>query len=346
MAFGEIIKNLRTASGRTQEQLAELLNISPQAVSRWENNAAMPDISLLPPLANLFHVTTDYLLEMDTYCRDLRRAEYDEAFRDYWKKEDKEKNYQIALKAAAEYPGDMEYLKWLADGEFYVAFLREDEGEYRGLLERSVQHNKTVLDNAPGEKLRRSALHTIVLALHWLGRKEEARVYAMGEESEKERDELLVWCLEGEELRKHNQKQLYRKLCDLINQLRYGQRSMETYEVVEETLRLFFPDGDYFEHHNTLQYHFLDKACLLCGMQKYDEAVAALQKARFHAEEMVKFGRETTYRHTSPLFDLLEGEKALSDSPTTDVEDFLDYLRKHRCFDPIREREDFKALEL
>ena len=62
MAFGQIMKKLRVESNRTQEQLAELLNISPQAVSRWENNAAMPDISLLPPLANLFGVTTDYLL--------------------------------------------------------------------------------------------------------------------------------------------------------------------------------------------------------------------------------------------------------------------------------------------
>ncbi len=49
----------------TQEQLAELFSISPQAVSRWETDAAMPDVSLLPPLANLFQVTTDYLLGVD-----------------------------------------------------------------------------------------------------------------------------------------------------------------------------------------------------------------------------------------------------------------------------------------
>ena len=49
----------------TQEKLAEYLNISPQAVSRWENDAAMPDVSLLSVLANLFDVTTDYLLGVD-----------------------------------------------------------------------------------------------------------------------------------------------------------------------------------------------------------------------------------------------------------------------------------------
>ena len=70
MTFGKTIKELRQNHAMTQERLAELLNISPQAVSRWETGAAMPDISLIPPLANLFGVTTDYLLEQT----DLRTA--------------------------------------------------------------------------------------------------------------------------------------------------------------------------------------------------------------------------------------------------------------------------------
>ena len=65
MSFGATIKRLRKEKGFTQDQLANLLNISSQAVSRWENNSAMPDISLLVPLANIFHVTTDALLEVN-----------------------------------------------------------------------------------------------------------------------------------------------------------------------------------------------------------------------------------------------------------------------------------------
>lgn len=91
MTFGQRIRALRWDAGLTQENLAELLSISPQAVSRWETDAAMPDISLLPPLCNLFGVSADHLLGMETYEKDLRRAEFDEAFRDYWKHDDKEK---------------------------------------------------------------------------------------------------------------------------------------------------------------------------------------------------------------------------------------------------------------
>jgi len=48
--------------GVTQEKLAEYLNVSHQAVSRWENGTAYPDITLVPVLANFFWVTTDELL--------------------------------------------------------------------------------------------------------------------------------------------------------------------------------------------------------------------------------------------------------------------------------------------
>ncbi|MBR3842966.1 MAG: helix-turn-helix transcriptional regulator [Christensenellaceae bacterium] len=65
MSFGVTIKKLRQQANLTQEQLANLLSISPQAISRWENGAAMPDISLLVPLANLFHVSTDHLLGIE-----------------------------------------------------------------------------------------------------------------------------------------------------------------------------------------------------------------------------------------------------------------------------------------
>lgn len=54
MSFGQIIKKLRRNADMTQEALAEFLSISPQAVSRWETDTALPDISLLAPIANLF----------------------------------------------------------------------------------------------------------------------------------------------------------------------------------------------------------------------------------------------------------------------------------------------------
>ncbi|MBQ4591623.1 MAG: helix-turn-helix transcriptional regulator [Clostridia bacterium] len=65
MAFSDVLRNLRRKNDMTQEELAEALDMSPQAVSRWETGTAFPDSTVIRKLAYLFDVTTDYLLEVD-----------------------------------------------------------------------------------------------------------------------------------------------------------------------------------------------------------------------------------------------------------------------------------------
>ena len=60
--IGKRIMTLRKSRGMTQDQLAEKVGVSAQAVSKWENDISCPDISLLPKLAEIFSVTTDSLL--------------------------------------------------------------------------------------------------------------------------------------------------------------------------------------------------------------------------------------------------------------------------------------------
>ena len=62
MMIGVKIKKLRRKNKVTQEQLAKYLNVTPQAVSKWEKNLAYSEIHLLVPIANYFSVTVDYLL--------------------------------------------------------------------------------------------------------------------------------------------------------------------------------------------------------------------------------------------------------------------------------------------
>ena len=62
MNIGKRIALCRKKAGLSQEQLAEQLGISRQAVSRWETGDAMPDTERVIQLSRLFHITTDYLL--------------------------------------------------------------------------------------------------------------------------------------------------------------------------------------------------------------------------------------------------------------------------------------------
>lgn len=65
MSIGSTIKKLRRERNMTQEQLAECLGITANAVSQWECDQTAPDISQLPMLARILQVTTDRLLGID-----------------------------------------------------------------------------------------------------------------------------------------------------------------------------------------------------------------------------------------------------------------------------------------
>ena len=67
MNIGDKIRALRKTRKLTQEQLAEYLNISAQAVSKWETGLSGPDIDMLPRLAVFFGVTVDELLDFDRH---------------------------------------------------------------------------------------------------------------------------------------------------------------------------------------------------------------------------------------------------------------------------------------
>ena len=62
MTIGKRIAALRREKGLKQDDLAQMLEVSPQAVSKWENDQTCPDISLLPKLAKILGVTVDELL--------------------------------------------------------------------------------------------------------------------------------------------------------------------------------------------------------------------------------------------------------------------------------------------
>lgn len=66
MKLGQKIAELRKKSSLSQEALAEKMNVSRQAVSKWESNQSIPDIEKIVDLSELFGVTTDYLLKNGT----------------------------------------------------------------------------------------------------------------------------------------------------------------------------------------------------------------------------------------------------------------------------------------
>lgn len=82
MKTGEVISKRRRELGLTQNQLAKSLNISFQAVSKWENNITYPDIEMLPKLAAALHTTVDALLGYRSVVTDYDERYEKEGY--YW----------------------------------------------------------------------------------------------------------------------------------------------------------------------------------------------------------------------------------------------------------------------
>ncbi len=66
MTFGEKLKGLRKEKGYSQEEMAGLLEVSRQAVSKWESDRGIPEIDKLLQISNMFGVTLDYLLKSES----------------------------------------------------------------------------------------------------------------------------------------------------------------------------------------------------------------------------------------------------------------------------------------
>ena len=104
--FGGNLRALRCKKGLTQEQAAELLNVSKQSVSRWEKGITCPDISFLPHLASFYGVTVDSLLGADEPIRQQEMTSYAARHQAAHHRGDTEGAYELSRAMCARFPNE------------------------------------------------------------------------------------------------------------------------------------------------------------------------------------------------------------------------------------------------
>ena len=344
--IGIKIKELRKKRDMTQEKLAEYLNVSFQAVSKWETGAASPDLSMVVPLARLLGVTTDELFGLVNDV-DERKEELLKLWQETWNTGDTEKRYEISKTAVAEYPGNFEYMIWLADAEVSFAIHNCDERpEERKLhYENAVKYYEMVIADCSDIDMKNDAIYGIVMILPDIGRREEAVSYAKLHPKE---DELLMWCLTGEENEKCRQRLIHGCMDKLVGWLEWGKHDLASIKAAEAIIKIIISDENYLYHNDTLMHNYIWQAMCLTRKKRFDEAISALKTSHKYAVsymDMLKKAKQKPLPYTCPILNKLtfDGNDMSVSGTTTLVEGFKEYLT-WKQFDPLRDREDFKAL--
>lgn len=344
--IGMKIKELRKKKDLTQEKLAEYLNVSFQAVSKWETGAASPDLSMIVPLARLLNVSTDALFGLvgDT---DERQEELRTTWQETWNTGDTEKRYEVSKAAVAEYPGDFEYLLWLADAEvsYSTHNCDRDSEEQKQHLENAVKYYEMLIADCSDTELKNDAIHGIVMTLPDVGRRDEAVSYA---KLHPKSDELLMWCLTGDEKEHCRQRLIDGAMDRLVFWLEFGKHDLPSLKAAETIVKAVISDGNYLYHNDTLMHNYIWQAMCLTREKQFDEAISALRASHQHAVaymDAFSHAKKAPVPYTCPILNKLDfdANDMSRGGMTTLVEDFKEYLTWYH-FNPLRDREDFKEL--
>lgn len=200
MDFGTNLKQLRKEKNLTQEELAECLSVSPQTVSKWENNITMPDLSVLPVLADYFGTTVDILIRHDinhekSELKDLGKSVHALANKgklDEAHKLLKDSKGKWALSAS---------MNHLMSATLYQLSKEKESNERQELLEEAIMYADHAIRLDGGETSRTAqAKMTKCFCMYDLGKKAEAvRIAETLPSMYSSRERVLVKVTEGDE---------------------------------------------------------------------------------------------------------------------------------------------------
>ena len=134
LEFGKNLKALRHQKDLTQDELAQKLSLSVQAISRYETGAAYPDIEMLPVIAGFFGVTVDKLLGISSEARERRMDEYDTELR---KITDRKERLALLKKQHAEFPEEWGIVNNMV---YEMTFIPEYLDEMREIVDDALKN--------------------------------------------------------------------------------------------------------------------------------------------------------------------------------------------------------------
>lgn len=330
--FGEQLRALRRTEGRTQDDLAQALDVTPQAVSRWENGICYPDMALLPSIANYFGVSIDELFgyksdrdkRIDTIIQKIDAFQIKSRGDDGWIDE----CLGILRSGLAEFPQNErlrltlastlseagwrryhEHLHYDDDGYLLHDYARHQENPYWA---EAVEICESLVDTAKDYAVVTEAISILVLLYRNLGETEKAIVCANRmPELEHCREVLLTMAADGKDEAKYIGEFLLKVAGCFSKQLVYGlMANLSHYqsdlpvEKVKGAISLFYllcDDGNLGKYHDEMISLYLYLSRLQWERGYHDEAFISLQEALKHAKALEALADGKEHSLTAPL---------------------------------------------
>ena len=307
MSIGTTIKKLRREKAMTQEQLAELLGISTNAVSQWECDKTAPDISHLPILANIFEVSADVLLEIDI-AKSKKQAEIEKFLKEesaLFNQGKTAERLELCRAMQKKYPNDetVRYrLMWvLQNGD-----CRENFDEIISLGEQLLQSENT--------QRRLGTIRCLFFAYLLTGDKKTAQKYA---DMVPQGADLHLHVLEGDELVTHCQNHFW-KVCDnmylymkyLLDcpEAKYTTKEKHAmWKTLYDMFGMIFPDNDFGFFDLRLGEISFFMAAQSARLGEFDKAFDEMENMIAHLEKMQNY---SGIAHTSPLVNTIKNDQS------------------------------------
>lgn len=338
----------------TQEELAELLGISASAVSQWETDRVLPDVTQIPVLSGIFSVSADVILGIDRERSDGKIKEILASAEEASNNAEFERAAEILREAHRQYPRSYTVMERLANAlvnEYSRKGIREYDEVFRLC--------GTILDECTDSALRYKTLDLLVTAYDYAGMKEK-----MLETAEqmppfahsKESSMLWRWSFETEDGLRKRQEYLHDLLTELVMTLGLIAGHMHEdhsrvysdddriamFKQIVSIIETLYPDGDYGYNAQSAESACGDLVDAYIRKNDMENALYWLEKGCDFAVYFDTYDFDAL--HTSPAFRGYPLGGWIMENGTNDSARMLDWLENSPESAAVREDERVQAV--